>query len=98
MKRRASHWKSPHGVSRTPARSAWRVRACLWAKEWLVRKVRIEGGPAGGTEAGYEYTKFGGHTVLARVNMVMGALGFVKVTYSNYRKTPKVARAEFRVF
>ena len=75
-----------------------KARATFDTKEWLLRKLRLDAGPAGSTEMGYEYTRLGGHTMLARVNVVMGAAGFMNMEFGNYRKVKATARASFRVF
>jgi len=80
----------PHGAQRT--------HATFDTKDWLLRRMKILGGPAASMETGYEYTDFHGHPMLSSVHVVMGAMGFMKMEYANYRTTKKLARDAFRVF
>lgn len=49
-------------------------------------------------ESAYSYIDFEGHTMVSAVHMVMGAAGFMKVLYRNYRKTEKLSRDQLEGF
>lgn len=84
-------YKPPQGGSR-------RMLLTYDTKEWLIRNLKVYGGYTGEIEMGYLYTKIKGHTMIEEVRTVLGPMGFLKMTYENYKKVSKVPRERFRVY
>ena len=79
-------------------RGSQNAQATYDTKKWLLRNMKILGGPAGTVEIGYQYEKFNGFYMMSKINMVMGAIGFMKLHYQNYRKIRKISRKKFKTF
>lgn len=79
-------------------RGSQKAQATYDTKEWLLRNMKIPGGPAGSVEIGYKYEKLKGYNMMSKINMVMGAMGFMKLSYKNYRKIKKISKKEFKKF
>ena len=75
-----------------------KAQATFDTKEWLVRNMKIPGGPVGTIETGYNYTKLKGFSVIKEISMVMGPMGFMKIKYENYKVIKKMPRKKFREF
>ncbi len=79
-------------------RGSQKAQATYDTKEWLLRNMKTIGGPAGTVEIGYQYKKINGFNMMSKINMVMGAMGFMKLSYPNYRKIKKISKKEFKKF
>jgi hypothetical protein len=75
-----------------------KIRLSFDTKKWLLRRVVIGGSPMGNTDAGYSYTEFNGQPMLKEVRMVMGSMGFMVITYSNYLKIKDKKKGFFRLY
>jgi outer membrane lipoprotein-sorting protein len=74
------------------------VRLLVSTRTWLLLKMSIDTGPAGMVEIGYHYEMFNGIPFAKQINMVMGAMGFMKIEYTSLKAMKKLPRKAFRAF
>lgn len=75
------------------------LQATYAVEDWTLRNTKMDGLPDGTViETGYKYHSIEGHRLLEEINIVMGSMGFMRIKYSNFKLTKKVARSEFRKF
>jgi hypothetical protein len=64
--------------------------------EWLIRKSLIIPPTGMPIESGYAYEKFQGKPVISQISTVMGASGFVKISFRNYSRIKAIPRSKFK--
>jgi hypothetical protein len=64
--------------------------------EWLVRKSLVIPETGMPVESGYAYDTFMGKPVISQISTVMGAGGFVKISFLNYTRIKKIPRSKFK--
>jgi hypothetical protein len=74
----------------------FKIRIVYDTKKWLPRNLKISGGPQGETETGFVYTELNGIQMVKEMNMVLGAMGYIRIDYSDYKVLQKCLRSSFR--
>jgi outer membrane lipoprotein-sorting protein len=75
-----------------------KMRLTFDTKMWLLRKIIIYGGQMGETVATYAFTQFNGQPMLKEVSMVLGNMGFMVMTYSDYKKNKNKEKSFFKLY
>jgi hypothetical protein len=74
------------------------VRLTFDTRQWLLRKVLMPGGQMGNMESFYQYTQFNGQPMLREVRTMIGTMGIMMYSYSNYKEIKDKKKEFFRIF
>jgi outer membrane lipoprotein-sorting protein len=75
-----------------------KMRLTFDTKQWLLRKVTVWGDQMGETVASYVYTQFQNKPMPKEVRIVMGNMGFMILSYTEYKEIKDKSKAYYRLY